>query len=139
MQDKKHLILYDGVCGLCNRLVRFVLPRDRLDRFRFAALQGGTARRVLRNFGRDPVDLDTFYVIADFEGAAPRLYERDRASIFVLGSLGFPWILARAFRLLPGFLRRWGYNFIARHRYQWFGKYDTCLLPAPEIRHRFLP
>jgi len=139
MSGGKHLILYDGVCGLCNGLVRFVIPRDRRERFRFAPLQGETARRTLANFGRTPDDLDTFYVIADFDGGAPRLYERDRASIFVLGSLGFPWMLAVAFRLLPGFLRRWGYNYIARRRYRWFGKFDTCPLPAPEVRQRFLP
>ena len=139
MQDRKHLILYDGVCGLCNGMVRFILPRDRRERFRFAPLQGETARRVLRKFDRTPEDLDTFYVIADFEGDAARMFERDRASIFVLGSLGFPWFLAAAFRILPGFVRRWGYNYIARRRYRWFGKFETCPLPAPEHRHRFLP
>lgn len=138
MNAGRHLILYDGVCGLCNGLVRFVLPRDRRGRFRFAPLQGETARRTLANFGRTPGDLDTFYVIADFESGAARLYQRDRASIFVLGSLGFPWMIARAFHLLPGFLRGWGYDFIARRRYRWFGKFDTCPLPAPGFRHRFL-
>jgi len=139
MSAGKHLILYDGVCGLCNGLVRFVIPRDRRERFRFAPLQGDTARRVLKAFGRTPDDLDTFYVIADYEGSAARLHERDRASIFVLGSLGFPWFLAVAFRILPGFLRRWSYTYIARRRYRWFGKFDSAPIPAPDARGRFLP
>ena len=138
MSAAKHLILYDGVCGLCNGLVRFVLPRDRKDRFRFAALQGETARRLLKPFGRAPDDLDSFYVIADYESAAPRLLERDRASLFVLARLGFLWNLSVVLRVVPGFLRRPVYNFIARRRYAWFGRYDACPLPPPDARRKFL-
>jgi len=138
MQDAKHLILYDGVCGLCNGLVRFVLPRDRKDRFRFAPLQGDLARETLRRYGRDPGKLDTVYVLEGFAGRAPRLLDRDRASIFVLERLGFPWMLAWTLHVVPGFLRRPVYNFIARRRYGWFGTYGECPIPAPEYRHKFL-
>lgn len=138
MPDAKHLILYDGVCGLCNGLVQFVLPRDRKDRFRFAPLQGDLARTTLRKFGKDPAALDTVYVIENFEGTRSRALDRDRAAIFVLERLGFPWVLAWTFNVVPGFLRRPVYNFVARRRYQWFGKYDTCPLPRPDTRHKFL-
>jgi len=138
MKNGKHLILYDGVCALCNGLVKFVLPRDRKDRFRFAALQGDVARAALRPHGESPDDLDTFFLIADFEGENPRLLDRDRAAIFVLVRLGFPWWLAGVFRLVPRFLRRPVYNFIARRRYRWFGKFETCPLPPVEVRHKFL-
>lgn len=138
MKDGRHLILYDGVCALCNALVRFVLPRDRKDRFRFAPLQGESARGLLRRHGKNPDDLDTFFVIADYEGSTPRVLERDRAALFVLARLGFPWNLSVVFRIIPPFLRRPVYNFIARRRYKWFGKYDACPLPAPEVRHKFL-
>jgi len=138
MRNAKHLILYDGVCALCNALVRFVLPRDRKDRFRFAPLQGETARALLRRYDKNPDDLDTFYLIADHEAAAPRLLERDRAALFVLARLGFPWNLAVVFRIIPRFLRRPVYNFVARRRYKWFGKFETCPIPAPEVRYKFL-
>jgi predicted DCC family thiol-disulfide oxidoreductase YuxK len=134
----KHLILYDGVCGLCNGLVRFVLPRDRKNRFLFAPLQGGAAREALHRFNRNPDNLDTFYVIENFQGPASRALERDRASIFVLERLGFPWVLAWVFNVVPGFLRRPIYTWIARRRYRWFGKFDTIPLPPEEVKHRFL-
>ena len=137
MTAGRHLILYDGVCALCNALVRFVLPRDRKDRFRFAPLQGDLARATLTRYGRNPDDLDTFCVIEDFETAAPRLLDRDRAALFVLARLGFPWVLAAVFRVVPRFLRRPVYNFIARRRYGWFGKFDACPVPPADVRHKF--
>jgi len=139
MTQLRHLILYDGVCALCNWLARFVLPRDRKDWFRYAPLQGETARGFLRTYGKNPDDLDTFYVIADYETGAPSMLDRDRAALFVLARLGFPWNLAVVFRIIPRFLRRPLYNLVARRRYKWFGKYDSCPLPAQEVRHKFLP
>ena len=133
-----HLILYDGVCGLCNGLVRFVLPRDRKDRFRFAPLQSDAAREALRKFGADPSNLDTFYLIENHGGPRTRLLERDRAAIFVLERLGFPWVLLWVLNVVPRFLRRPVYNYIARRRYGWFGKLETCPLPKPEERNKFL-
>ena len=138
MNPAKHLILYDGVCGLCNALVGFVLPRDRKDRFRFAPLQGDVARAALKRFGRNPDDLDTFYVIENYQGRASRALDRDRAAIFVLERLGFPWVLAWTFNVVPWFLRRPVYNFIARRRYGWFGKFDACPVPRADMRHKFL-
>jgi predicted DCC family thiol-disulfide oxidoreductase YuxK len=138
MSAGQHLILYDGVCGLCNGSVRFILPRDGKDRFRFAALQSEQARARLARFGRSADGLDTFYVIADFESDAPRVLDRDAAALFVLQRLNFPWCLAAALKIVPRFLRRPVYNFFAQRRYAWFGKYDACPLPAPESRHKFL-
>ena len=133
-----HLILYDGVCGLCNALVAFVLPRDRKDRFRFAPLQSDIARETLKKFGKNADDLDTFYVIENHGGPRSRVLDRDRAAIFVLERLGFPWVLAWVFNVVPRFLRRPVYNFVARRRYGWFGKLDTCPLPSPSLQHKFL-
>jgi predicted DCC family thiol-disulfide oxidoreductase YuxK len=138
MPAGKHLILFDGVCGLCNGLVRFVLPRDRRDRFRFAPLQGESARSILARFGRNPDALDTFYVIENFEGPRSRALERDRAAIFVLERLGFPWVLAWVFNVVPRFLRRPVYNFVARLRYRWFGKFDAIPTRPDSFKHKFL-
>jgi len=138
MSAAKHLILYDGVCGLCNMLARFVLPRDRKDRFRFAPLQGDLAKATLRKIGRNPADLDTFFVIENFEGPRSRALDRDRAAIFVLERLGFPWVLVWVFNVVPRFLRRPVYNFVARRRYRWFGKFNTIPVPPDGYANKFV-
>jgi predicted DCC family thiol-disulfide oxidoreductase YuxK len=134
-----HLLLYDGVCGLCNRMNQFVLKRDRGDLFRFSALQGELGRGLLSRHGRDPDRLDTFYVVVDRGTPAERLLSRSDAAVFVLRSLGWPWRAAAAvLRLLPRRLRDAGYNVIARNRYRWFGQHDTCPIPDPRHRMKFL-
>lgn len=132
------LILYDGVCGLCNRLNQFVLRRDRADRFRFASLQGPVARELLRRYGRAANDLDTVYVIPDHGSAAERLLSKGRAVAHVLRSLGGVWRAARIFELLPVKLLDALYDFVARRRYRWYGRYDACLRPPPSYRSKFL-
>lgn len=133
------IILYDGVCGLCNRLVRFVVKRDRRDCFRFASLQSDYAGRILRTHGANPTDLDTMYVVLNHEQPNEQLAARSDAAMFILRELGGIWtVLAAWLRLLPRPLRGWGYNRVARIRYRVFGKYDTCLLPDEKYRHKFL-
>jgi predicted DCC family thiol-disulfide oxidoreductase YuxK len=133
------IILYDGVCGLCNRLVRFVLKRDRNDRFRFAALQSNFARKLLERHGRAPDDLDTFYLVLDEGQSTERLLARNEATIAVLEELGGIWrIFGELLRLFPRRFGDWQYNLIARSRYRMFGRYDSCPLPDPKARHKFL-
>ncbi len=133
------IIFYDGVCGLCNRLVQFVLKRDSHGRFRFAWLQGGFAAKVLARHGLDPSDLDTVYVVLGYEQRGERLAARSDAVIVIVRELGGVWnILAFIMQLFPRWFRDWGYNLVARYRYRVFGKYNSC--PLPEARHsgRFL-
>lgn len=137
-REAKHLILYDGICGLCDRLCRFVLARDRRAVFRFAALQSATGRRMLDSHGGDPLHLDTFYVVLRYESQQPELLAKSRAALFVMGRLSWPWKLMLTLRLLPLRLLDWGYDRIARRRYKLFGRYDTCRMPSPEFRDRFL-
>lgn len=132
------LVLYDGVCGLCNRLNQFILKRDSADRFRFASLQGSLAHDLLHRYGRDPDDLNTVYVIVDHGAPNERLLSKSRAVIHVLRSLGGVWRKARLLEFLPSSLLDALYAFVARHRYGWFGRYDTCLLPPPNYRAKFL-
>ena len=131
-----HLLLYDGECGLCNRLNHFVLKRDARDRFRFAALQGTLGRAWVARFGSDPDELETFRVIVDHDGPTPRMLSRGRAGIFVLDRLGGAWRLANALRVLPTPLLDWGYDLVARNRHRIAG--DACPAPPPGARWKFL-
>ena len=128
------LILYDGVCGLCNRGVRFVLKRDRKGVFRFVALQSAASKKILARHGIEPDTLDTFYVVPDFGMAGERTLSRSAAALYIAARLGGVWKAAAVFRILPSWLRDLAYDVIARHRYGVFGRYDTC--PLPEVRYQ---
>jgi len=133
------IILYDGVCGLCDRLVQFVLKRDRDDRFQFAALQSAFARAILQRHGLNPDLLDTFHLVFDYGESSVRVLARSDAVSAALDQLGGSWrVLAKLFDLFPTQFRDWQYNLIARNRYQLFGKRDACTLPDPKVRHKFL-
>jgi predicted DCC family thiol-disulfide oxidoreductase YuxK len=133
------ILLYDGVCGLCNRLVRFLLKRDRQDRFRFASLQSGFARTLLSSHGASPDELDTFYLVLDYAQHAESLLARSDAAVAVMRELGgICAALGLGLRILPRGLRDWGYNRIARSRYRIFGRYSACLMPEARYRHKFL-
>jgi predicted DCC family thiol-disulfide oxidoreductase YuxK len=133
------ILLYDGICGLCNRLVHFILRRDREAVFRFASLQSALAAAILARHGVSATDLDTVYVVLNYNEAAESLLARSDAVVYVLKQLGAFWrACAFAFQLLPRPIRDWKYRMAARHRYRIFGRYDTCPLPAEETRARFL-
>lgn len=128
------IVLFDGVCNLCEGLVRWLIPRDPHARLRFAALQSPVGRALLARHGRDPDALDSV-VLIDGEGA----HVRSEAALRIAAVLGGPWRwLAAALRVVPRPLRDAGYDWIARHRYRWFGQRAECLAPTPELRARFL-
>jgi predicted DCC family thiol-disulfide oxidoreductase YuxK len=130
------VLLYDGVCGLCNRLVQFVLKRDTRAHFRFASLQSAYAARILQRHDLDPHDLDTLYVVQE---SGERLTARSDAVICVLRELGgVGRAVAVALRIFPEPLRDWGYRVVARRRYQIFGKYESCMLAEQKYQDRFL-
>jgi predicted DCC family thiol-disulfide oxidoreductase YuxK len=132
------IILYDGVCGLCNRVVQFVIKRDQRNVFRFAALQSAFAHEVLTRHGRDPRDLDTLYVVINHGQPSERLECKGRGALFILRQIGGIWSLSRVFSLLPTGLLNFGYDCVARVRYRLFGKSETCLLPDPKQRPKFI-
>jgi len=128
------ILLFDGVCNLCNGAVQFIIRRDPRWRFRFAALQSDAAKSVLQTAGADAGALpDSMVLIED-----GRLYRRSSAALRVAKHLRFPWPLMRVFWIVPRPLRNWMYDFVARHRYRWFGRRDECMLPTPELQARFL-
>ena len=138
MSAAQPIILYDGVCGLCNRLTQFALKRDMEGVFRFAALQSRFAREILMRHGTNADDLDTFYVVTDHGEAGEHLRSRARAALYVLRLLGWPWRVLTVFGVLPTFILNLGYRLIARSRYRLFGRYDQCLVPDPAWKDRFI-
>jgi predicted DCC family thiol-disulfide oxidoreductase YuxK len=130
--------LYDGVCAFCDRAVQFVLHHDADQRFRFAALQSDFARRALARHGRDPRGLDTICLLLDAGTPAERLLVKSDAILALLRELGGGWRLFAGVGLLPRALRDRGYEAFARHRYHWFGRYDSCALPPADVRQRFI-
>ncbi len=127
------LVLFDGVCNVCNEFVQFVIARDPAGRFQFGALQSPSARRVL-DLHDTPDPLPDTLVLVDHG----RVFTRSSAVLRITRHLAFPWPLACALLVVPRPLRDWVYAIVARHRYQWFGKRDHCMVPIPAIRARFI-
>jgi predicted DCC family thiol-disulfide oxidoreductase YuxK len=133
-----HLVLYDGVCALCNGLVQFLLVRDRRGIFRFASLQSPIGQAIVSNFGGRPEELNSLYVVANYLSNDAAALTRSRAALFVVSQVGWPWSLARVVGVLPTFILDRAYDAIARTRYRIFGRYEQCLAPRPEFRDRFV-
>jgi predicted DCC family thiol-disulfide oxidoreductase YuxK len=134
----RHLVLYDGSCGLCHGLVRNVLQHDRLGVFHFASLQSPAATDQLARFSDRPSDLSTAVVIVNYRGEPSAQLTKARAAIFVSTVLGWPWQAAALLRVLPIALLDRTYDLIARNRYRILGRRDRCLAPRPEYQRRFL-
>jgi predicted DCC family thiol-disulfide oxidoreductase YuxK len=132
------IVLYDGVCGLCNRLNQFLLERDVRDRLRFASLQSEFADSLLKRHGKDPQDLDTVYVVTHHSQPDEELLARSDAILYLLRQLGGIWSVASWARILPRWVRDQIYNLVARNRYRVFGKSEVCMMPEPRHRHKFL-
>lgn len=128
-----HLILFDGVCNLCDGFVQFVIRHDKKGRFRFGALQSPEAEAIFKALGYDYSIPKTVILIE--EG---KVYQRSEAALRVARHLQFPWPVFYGFMLVPGIVRDWVYDFVARNRYRWFGKKDSCMIPTPELKARFL-
>lgn len=127
------IALYDGLCGLCNRSVQFILRHDRRGRFRFAALQSDAGQQLLREYGLPTDSMDTFVMI---EGG--RAFRKSRAVLRVLRRLDAPWPIFWPLVVIPRPISDFFYDRVAKNRYRMFGKLDACMLPPPEVRSRFL-
>jgi predicted DCC family thiol-disulfide oxidoreductase YuxK len=139
MSGSNPIILYDGVCGLCNRLVQFLLKHDREGHLRFASLQSDFAATVLGRHGIDPKDLDTVQVVVNYDQPDERVLQRSDAILRAGRELGGFWgASASVGKVVPRPLRDLVYRFVATNRYRVFGKYDTCMLPDANQRSRFL-
>lgn len=127
------ILLFDGVCNLCDGFVQFAIKRDKASVFRFAPLQSETGRTLLRHFNLDEDVIDTVILIEN--GA---IHTKSTVALRMARRIGGVWALAYPFIILPKFIRDNIYDFIAKNRYGWFGKKDACMIPTPEVRTRFL-
>jgi predicted DCC family thiol-disulfide oxidoreductase YuxK len=133
MNDQPSIILFDGVCNLCAWAVCFIIERDPQARFRFAPLQSDAGRQLLTKHALDRTCLDSFVLIE-----AGKAHIESSAALRVSRHLSGAWPAFYLFILMPRALRDPIYRFIAQHRYRWFGSADSCLMPTPELRARFL-
>jgi predicted DCC family thiol-disulfide oxidoreductase YuxK len=127
------LVIFDGVCNLCVGSVKFILNHEIEPELRFVPIQSGTGTRMVRELGFDPTDAKTFVLVQN--GIA---YTRSEAAIRVARFLRWPWRALVVIRVIPRPVRDWAYDRVATHRYRWFGRTDSCILPTPELKRRFV-
>ncbi len=127
------VVLFDGVCNLCNAAVRFIIDRDPAGRFQFAPLQSAAGQELLSRHGLDAEQLQTIVLVED-----GRAYTRSTAALRIARRLRAPWSLLYGLIALPAPLRDWAYDLVGRNRYRWFGRRESCRIPTPEERARFL-
>jgi predicted DCC family thiol-disulfide oxidoreductase YuxK len=127
------IILFDGVCNLCNRSVQYVIRHDPDAVFKFASLQGNTGQQLLKQFGLADVNMNSFVLIQN-----DRAYTRSTAALVVAKQLKGVIKLLYAFIIVPPFIRNAVYNMVSKYRYKWFGKKDTCMVPSESLKNRFL-
>jgi predicted DCC family thiol-disulfide oxidoreductase YuxK len=132
------IVLYDGVCGLCNRFIQLILRYDHTHKYMFASLQSDFAFRILSKYGANPRDLNSIYVIANYGLATETVLSKAKAAIFIFTNLGGIWRLLGLLNLVPEVLLDAGYNLVAANRYKLFGKYDSCLMPNVQVQERFI-
>ena len=128
------IIFFDGVCGLCNGVVLFVLQKDKHKRFHFSPLQSPFALEELPKHGGDPQSLNTFYVLKD----SGELLSKSTAALYVLSQLGGIYRILSLGRFFPRFFRDFCYDLIAQNRYRFFGKKEVCMLPEEDWMERFI-
>jgi predicted DCC family thiol-disulfide oxidoreductase YuxK len=133
MMEKKSIILFDGVCNLCNGFVNFLIVRDRQNKFQFGSLQSPVVAELLKQHDFATDDLSTVILL---EG--DKLYYQSTAVLRILRQLGGAWPLLYVFIVVPKPLRDFFYNLVARNRYKLFGRQDACMIPTPELRAKFV-
>ncbi|MFT3948530.1 MAG: thiol-disulfide oxidoreductase DCC family protein [Agriterribacter sp.] len=132
-QIQNPIILFDGVCNLCNSSIQFVLKKDKKKQFYFTSLQSNAGQQLLKQYRLSPGKFDSFILIEN-----NKAYTRSTAALRVVKRLSGLWPLLYIFIIIPPFIRNAVYDWVARNRYKWFGKSESCMLPTPELNARFL-
>ena len=134
LPENKKLILFDGFCNLCNSSVQYVIERDKYDTFRFASLQSDIGKQIIKTFNIDTSKTDSILYYSKDNGLASK-----SSAILKIGlNLGFPYNISSIFIIIPPFIRNWVYDYIAKNRYNWYGKREYCMIPTPELESKFL-
>lgn len=134
LPPNKKIILFDGVCNLCNSAVQFVIKHDGKDVFRFVALQSELGQQILKHIGVNPVNIDS--IVLYEPGVA--YYYKSSAAIQIARSLGGFWHFGTVFKVIPTGIRNLLYDYIAKNRYKWYGKKESCMIPTLELKIKFL-
>jgi len=130
----KRLILFDGVCNLCNTSVQYVIKHDKKNVFMFTALQSNVGQAIIKEFNINTLKTDSILLYSPEKGIA----KKSTAALNIASQLGFPQNLMSVFYIIPPFIRNWIYDYIAKNRYKWYGKQDACIIPTPELKSKFL-
>jgi predicted DCC family thiol-disulfide oxidoreductase YuxK len=128
----ERIILFDGICNLCNKSVQFILKRDPEGIFKFASMQSKAGEKLLKQYGFNGEIKSILLIDND------KVYRKSSAALRIAGKLHGFWKLLVVFQVIPPFLRDLIYDYIAKNRYRWFGKNESCMLPSPEWKKRFL-
>ncbi|MDO5968627.1 DCC1-like thiol-disulfide oxidoreductase family protein [Flavivirga aquimarina] len=130
----KKLILFDGVCNLCNSSVQYVIKHDKKDTFMFTALQSEVGKSLIEHFNIDTNKTDSILLYTPED----KIVSKSTAALKIAIHLGFPQSLMGIFFIIPPLIRNWAYDYIAKNRYKWYGKKDACMIPTPELKSKFL-
>lgn len=134
MPKNKQLILFDGVCNLCNSSVLYVIKHDKANRFMFAPLQSDVGRQIIERYNIDSSKTDSILLFSEKKG----LSIKSSAALHISKHLGFPRNVMPVFFIVPTFIRNWVYDYVAKNRYKWYGKKEACMIPTPELTSKFL-
>ncbi|AZB44956.1 thiol-disulfide oxidoreductase DCC family protein [Bacillus sp. FJAT-42376] len=132
-KEESPLILFDGVCNFCEGVVKFMIKRDKKEVFQFASLQSEAGQKLLKKHQLDQENFDTF--ILSYQD---HIYVKSEAALKTAALLPFPWSIFRIFHAVPRPVRDGLYSYAARNRYKWFGKKESCMIPDPSVKNRFL-
>lgn len=132
-KDKK-IVLFDGICNLCDSTIQYIIKKDKKDVFRFVALQSDLGQEILKHIGIDTKNIDSIVL---YEPGVAYFY-KSSAAIEIAKDLGGFLGLSVAFKLIPTFLRNPIYDYVAKNRYKWYGKKEACMIPTPELKAKFL-
>lgn len=134
LPKNKKLILFDGVCNLCNSSVQYVIKHDKKNLFMFTAMQSEIGKQIIKAFNIDTAKTDSILLFTPGKG----IQFKSSAALKIAKHLGFPQNLMSVFFIIPPFIRNWVYDYIAKNRYKWYGKKDACIIPTAELKSRFL-
>ena len=130
---KSKIILFDGVCNLCNGAINFIIKRNSKATLKFASLQSDTGKQLLKEYNIDPLKTDSIVLID-----SNKAFLKSDAALRIAKDLDDAYPLLYSFMIIPAFIRNSIYDLIARNRYKWFGKKESCMIPTPDLKSRFL-